>query len=185
MGNTRGMVLAGVGAAVLLLSACGVGGTTAAPTSSSSPAGQSSAAEPAKSGEPALTKSAKPEKPAESTQSAGKVVEVSIVTAMRDDGTVEYQVARFVPAETNNRTVEPVDGTDFTAELAPNAEFLSTQGCDVEHAVGLALDQQGLGAVPCERDAYAKMTPTWTQYAPTLFFDGAGKIVKMANHYHP
>jgi hypothetical protein len=114
-----------------------------------------------------------------------ETVDVSIVTAMHDDGTVEFRVARFVRAEDNNRVVEPVDGTVHTAKLASNAEFLSTQGCDEKSPAGLSMDAQGLGTIPCDREDYAKMTPKWTQYGPAIFFDDAGEIVKMANHYHP
>jgi len=184
----RGTVVAGVGAAVLLLSACGSGGGTASPTSSPKPTvsavekTESGTADPTKA-ESGTADPTNAEKPA--SGQAGETVEVSIVKAVRDDGTVEYQVARFVPAETNNRKVEAVDETVRTAPLAADAVFLSTQGCDTGNPVGLAVDQRGLGTVPCEREAYAAMTPDWTEYAPSLFFNGAGEIVKMANHYHP
>ena len=174
----RGMVLAGAGAAVLLLSACGSSGTTAAPTSSPGAAGSTVTSSEA------VVETSEPQEPTAGAQ-APEAVEVSIVKAIRDDGTVEFQVARFVPAEVNNRKVEAVDGTVRTAVLAADAEFLSTQGCDTANPAGLAVDQQGLGTVPCEREAYAAMAPDWAQYAPALFFNGAGEIVKMANHYHP
>jgi hypothetical protein len=112
-------------------------------------------------------------------------VDVSIVTAIGADGTVEWLDAHFVHAKTNNDTVEPTSDTKRTAKLAANAVFLSTQGCDPDHPTGLEMDSKGLGTVPCDRTAYAKMTPQWTLYAPSISFNDQGEIVKMANHYHP
>ena len=179
---TNGTVLAGVGAAVLLLSAFASGSSTAAPTSSPSSA--------ARAGQAVETSEAKiagasgvRESAAASTQTLA--VPVSIVTAMRDDGSVDFQVARFVRFAPNNRRAEAIDELVHTAVLAPDAVFLSTMGCDPNHHVDPSVDQQGLGTVPCDRESYLATTPPGTPVAPAIFYNEAGQISKMANHYHP
>jgi hypothetical protein len=181
VGIIRGTVLAGVGAALVLLSACTGGGNQAAPTITPSTGGSSGSAPAAPSNQPAV------DVPAQNTPEPTRPsdVAVSIVTAIGADGTVEWLDAQFAPAETNNRTVEPTSQTKRTAKLADDAAFLSTQGCDPDHPASLELDGLGLGTVPCDREAYATMTPQWVQYAPSIFFNDQGEIVKMANHYHP
>ena len=173
MGIIKGTVLAGVGAALVLLSACTGGQNASTTTPGTTPGTSGGAAADTQENQP-VAKAAKPSD-----------VAVSIVTAIGEDGTVEWLDAQFAPAEANNRTVEPTTKTKRTAKLADNAVFLSTQGCDPDHATGLEVDGQGLGTVPCDRDSYAKMTPQWVQYAPSISFNDQGQIVKMANHYHP
>ena len=174
--------LPGVGAAVLLLSAFASGSSTAAPTlspSSTESAGAAVGTSEAKiAGASEVRESA-----AESTQTLA--VPVSIVTAMRDDGSVDFQVARFVRFAPNNRRAEAIDGLVHTAVLAPDAEFLTTMGCDPGNQVNPSIDQQGLGTVPCDREAYLAVTPPGTPVAPAIFYNEAGQISKMANHYHP
>ncbi|HWO63474.1 MAG TPA: hypothetical protein VNO31_25920 [Umezawaea sp.] len=104
---------------------------------------------------------------------------------MRDDGSVDFQVARFVRFAPNNRRAEAIDGLVHTAVLAPDAEFLTTMGCDPGNQVNPSIDQQGLGTVPCDREAYLAVTPPGTPVAPAIFYNEAGQISKMANHYHP
>jgi len=110
---------------------------------------------------------------------------VSIVSAMRDDGTVDFQVARFVRFAPNNRRAEAIDELVHTAVLAPDAVFLTTMGCDPDNQVNPSIDQQGLGTVPCDREAYLAVTPPGTPVAPAIFYNEAGQISKVANHYHP
>jgi hypothetical protein len=177
----KGTVLPGVGAAVLLLSVLASGSSAAAPMSSPSSeenAGTSVVASgTSTAGGPEVRESAA------STQALA--VPVSVVTAVRDDGSVDFQVARYVRFAPNNRRAQAIDGLVHTAVLAPDAQFLSTMGCDINNQVPPSLDQQGLGTVPCDREAYLAMTPPGSPVAPAIFYNEAGQISKMANHYHP
>ncbi len=164
----EGTVLSGVGAAVLLLSALASGSSTAAPTSSPSSGESTVEVQRLASG---------PQMPA--------TVPVSVVKALREDGTVDFQVARFVRHVPNNRKVEAIDGLVHTAVLAADAEFLSTTGCDPWNPVPPSTDEQGLGTVPCDRAAFAAMTTAREHYAPAIFYNDAGEISKIAHHYHP
>ena len=184
----RGTVPAGVGAALVLLSACTGGSTNAASTSlsSTSTSAGGSSATATQANQP-VVKAPVPDTAVANAQKAVRPsdVEVSIMTAIGADGTVEWFDAHFVHAVANNEMVEPTSDTMRTAKLAADAIFLSTQGCDPNHATDPAMDRNGLGTVPCDRKAYAKMTPQWTEYGPSIFFNDHGEIVKMANHYHP
>jgi hypothetical protein len=172
-------VLPGVGAAVLLLSALASGSSTAAPTASSAEV----AVEAGGTGMTAGAGASGIRQAAASTQTLA--VPVSVVTAMRDDGSVDFLVARFVRFVPNNRRAEPIDDLVHTAVLAPDAVFLSTMGCDPDHHVTPSVDQQGLGTVPCDRESYLATTPPGSPVAPAIFYNEAGQISKMANHYHP
>ncbi|PRY46700.1 hypothetical protein [Umezawaea tangerina] len=172
MGIARGTGLVGVGAALLLLSACAGIGKHSAPSVEPSARGVLDA--PTGTAVP----SNQPKPLAD--------VPVSIVTAMTADGEVRWLTARFVTARTNNRTVEAVDQVEHISRLAPDAVLLSPEGCTPgKGSAELVLDDNGLGTVLCSVAEYAALTPTWTEYAPAISFNAAGEITKMANHYHP
>jgi hypothetical protein len=153
--------LACIGAATLLVSAC----AQAVPTTSNSK-GTIEAGGQA----PVVANT----KPAD--------VPVSIVTEISPNGTVVWLDAEFVTTEPGSRRVHATSDKKRTAKFATNAVFLSTEGCDPQKPEPLGVDADGLGTVPCTRMAYAAMTPYWVQYAPSIFFNDQGEVVKMTNH---
>lgn len=157
----KATALACVGVATLLASACAQAAPTTSGTTGTIGAG----------GQEAVVANTKPAD-----------VPVSIVTEVSPNGTVEWLDAEFVTTEPGSRRVHATSETKRTAKFAPNAVFLSTEGCDPQKPAPLGVDEQGLGTVPCTRMAYAAMTPYWVQYAPSIFFNDQGEVVKMANH---
>lgn len=179
MGIIRGTVLAGVGAASVLLSACTGGSNQAAPTitPSATPTGGTSTgtASGTPTNQPAVNAPA---------GTAPQRVDFALVSAIGQDGVVEWVDAKLVPGaeEFSDRVARPA-GDKRTAKLADAAVFFSPQGC-AGNAGDYAMDAEGLGTVSCSREAYSAMTPPETElYAPAIFFNDRGEIVRMANHY--
>ncbi|WNV82331.1 hypothetical protein [Umezawaea sp. Da 62-37] len=63
----------------------------------------------------------------------------------------------------------------------PDARFPSTTGCDTADPLPPSPDQLG----PGDRASCSATPPSWIHRAPAIFFDDAGEITGMANHYHP
>ena len=111
-------------------------------------------------------------------------VDVSIVTAIGGDGTVEWLEAKLVPATSDNTKVEAVaPERKQSSKLAADASFLTPTGCTSTH-VDISLDPTGTGMVKCARVDYLRMGPG-THYAPKMSFNQQGEITRIADRYHP
>lgn len=94
-------------------------------------------------------------------------------TATWVDGTVDSSG----PAEP---TVKPIDNEKHSAKFASKVQFLTPQGCKQPFG-DLKVDSNGLGQTPCTWETYEQVD----HYAPQIWIDNAGQIVKIADRYHP
>ncbi|SDH84195.1 hypothetical protein SAMN05192558_105304 [Actinokineospora alba] len=81
----------------------------------------------------------------------------AIITAIRPDGTVEYDEARFVRAEENTSIAEPIPGTHHTAVLGDQVAIYTAVGDWCAATAGLQL-KDGVGANPCTRAEFLATT---------------------------
>lgn len=116
---------------------------------------------------------------------APATADVTKITAIHPDGTVEWVDAEFRRAEENNSDVHALPGAEHrhVSKLADDAVIRTALGCGSTPPGGLELSWNGLGAVECGREEFLAME--YGPYAPRLVFNGDGEITEVLGRYHP
>jgi len=107
--------------------------------------------------------------------------DITVITAINPDGTVEWVDAELVPAEENHSYVHELPGAPHVSRLAEDVEIRTAFGCAGSH--GLDLTWYGMGAAECSREEFLALEDP--PYAPELTFDSSGEIIEIQGRYHP
>ncbi|MCP2244601.1 hypothetical protein [Lentzea aerocolonigenes] len=107
--------------------------------------------------------------------------DITVITAIHPDGTVEWVDAELVPAEENHSYVKELPGPPHVSKLAANVEIRTAFGCAGSH--GLDLTWYGMGAAECSREEFLALEHP--PYAPELTFNWSGEISEIQGRYHP
>ena len=175
----RGSFVASVAVAgALLLTACGgeQGGT------SGSSAGAKPQVDRAVSDEELAGTRADVDNPDEGEPALGaKVVIDAAVTFEIADGTVSWTAGRMIEGDFGPEVEPANDGSSDSAPLHEDAEFAAPSGC-AEPFGDVRIDGDGVGLTSCSLESYSALE---THYAPKIWLDEDGRVVKVADRYHP
>jgi hypothetical protein len=111
-------------------------------------------------------------------------VSVAFIDAL-DARTVSWQDGEIVPSTADNQVSKQLPGLDHRhiATLAGNAVFYTPTGCSGAGG-DLRLDANGLGTVPCTKDAFLRTKAALPETAE-IRIDAGGQVDRIAIRYQP
>lgn len=110
-----------------------------------------------------------------------KVVIDAAVTFDIADGTVSWTAGRMIEGDFGSEVEPTNDGSPDSAPLHEYAEFAAPSGCE-EPFGDVRIDGDGVGLTSCSLESYSALE---THYAPKIWLDEDGRVVKVADRYHP
>jgi hypothetical protein len=110
-----------------------------------------------------------------------KVFIDAAVTFEIADGTVSWTAGRMIEGDFGPEVESTNDGTPDSAPLHEYAEFAAPSGCE-EPFGDVHIDGDGVGLTSCSLESYSALE---THYAPKIWLDEDGRVVKVADRYHP
>jgi hypothetical protein len=109
--------------------------------------------------------------------------DITVITAINPDGTVEWVEAELVPAEENHSYVQELSRAPHVSKLADDVKIRAPYGCGKTEPRPFELTWYGMGAVECSRAEFLDMK--YPPYAPELTFNRSGEISEIQGRYHP